>query len=69
MLSVLRVVAAPLVLRYRLAELFGFPHVGMCDNLKLASHAPRGPFPILNGGVLAVLFCFLLLCFAVAGGA
>jgi len=32
------------------------------------AHAPRGFFPILNGGVLAVLFCFLFLYFAVAGG-
>jgi putative oxidoreductase len=32
------------------------------------SHAPRGFFPILNGGELAVLYCFLFLYFAVAGG-
>ena len=32
------------------------------------SHAPRGLFPILNGGELAVLYCFLFLYFAVAGG-
>jgi putative oxidoreductase len=32
------------------------------------SHAPRGFFPILNGGELAVLFCFVFLFFAIAGG-
>jgi putative oxidoreductase len=32
------------------------------------SHAPRGFFPILNGGELAVLYCFVFLYFAVAGG-
>jgi putative oxidoreductase len=32
------------------------------------SYAPRGFFPILNGGELAVLYCFLFLYFAVAGG-
>jgi putative oxidoreductase len=32
------------------------------------SHAPRGFFPILNGGELAVLYCFLFLYFALAGG-
>jgi putative oxidoreductase len=32
------------------------------------SHAPRGFFPILNNGESAVLFCFLFLYFAVAGG-
>jgi putative oxidoreductase len=32
------------------------------------SHAPQGFFPILNRGELAVLYCFLFLYFAVAGG-
>jgi putative oxidoreductase len=32
------------------------------------SHAPRGFFPILNGGELAVLYCFMFLFFAIAGG-
>jgi putative oxidoreductase len=31
-------------------------------------HAPDGFFPILNRGELAVLYCFLFLYFAVAGG-
>jgi putative oxidoreductase len=31
-------------------------------------NAPRGFFPILNGGELGVLYCFLFLYFAVAGG-
>jgi putative oxidoreductase len=31
------------------------------------SHAPRGFSPILNGGELAVLYCFVFLFFAVAG--
>jgi len=30
-------------------------------------HAPRGFWPILNGGELAVLFCFLWLFFSAAG--
>jgi putative oxidoreductase len=32
------------------------------------AHAPRGFFPILNGGELAVLYCFVFLFFAIAGG-
>ena len=32
------------------------------------SHAPRGFFPMLNGGDAAILFCFIFLYFAVAGG-
>ena len=31
-------------------------------------HAPRGFFPILNGGELAVVYCFLFLYMAAAGG-
>lgn len=108
MLSVLRIVAALMVLQYGLAKLLGFPHVAMFDKVQLVSllglsgvielvggalllvglftrivalimsgemafayfmsHAPHGFFPILNGGVLAVLFCFLFLYFAVSGG-
>ena len=31
------------------------------------SHAPRGPWPILNGGELAVQWCFLFLYLVFAG--
>jgi len=30
-------------------------------------HAPEGPWPILNGGELAVLYCFVWLFFCAAG--
>ncbi len=32
------------------------------------AHAPRGFFPILNHGELAVLYCFVFLYLSVAGG-
>ena len=32
------------------------------------AHAPRGFFPTLNGGQLAILFCFVFLYVFVAGG-
>ena len=32
------------------------------------AHAPRGFFPMLNGGTLAVLFCFVFLYLWLAGG-
>lgn len=32
------------------------------------AHAPRGFFPILNGGELAALYCFVFLFIAAAGG-
>jgi putative oxidoreductase len=32
------------------------------------AHAPRGLFPTLNGGQLAILFCFVFLYLSFAGG-
>jgi putative oxidoreductase len=32
------------------------------------AHAPRGFYPILNGGELAILYCFVFLYLACAGG-
>jgi putative oxidoreductase len=32
------------------------------------SHAPRGFFPMLNGGDAAILYCFVFLYLAAAGG-
>src|ERR1700745_2076839 len=32
------------------------------------AHAPRGFFPLLNGGELAILYCFVFLYFWVVGG-
>jgi len=32
------------------------------------AHAPQGFYPILNGGELAALYCFVLLYIAAAGG-
>ena len=32
------------------------------------SHAPRGFFPVLNGGDAAILYCFMFLYLAFAGG-
>ena len=32
------------------------------------AHAPRSPFPVLNGGDPAILYCFVFLYLAAAGG-
>jgi putative oxidoreductase len=32
------------------------------------AHAPRSNFPVLNGGDAAILYCFVFLYFAFAGG-
>jgi putative oxidoreductase len=42
----------------------------LCGEMAVAyfrQHAPRGFWPILNGGELAVLYCFVFLYLAVAG--
>jgi putative oxidoreductase len=41
---------------------------GMCAVAYFHTHFPRGFFPLLNGGELAVLYCFTLLFLAAAGG-
>ncbi|MBR0651868.1 DoxX family protein [Roseomonas terrae] len=32
------------------------------------AHAPRSPFPVLNGGDAAILYCFIFLYLVFAGG-
>jgi putative oxidoreductase len=41
---------------------------GMCAVAYFIAHAPRGFYPILNGGELAIIFCFVLLYIAAVGG-
>lgn len=41
---------------------------GMTAVAYFYAHAPRGFFPLLNGGELAVLYCFAFLYIAAAGG-
>ena len=40
---------------------------GMTAVAYFIAHAPRGFYPILNGGELAVLYCFVFLYMAAAG--
>lgn len=41
---------------------------GMTAFAYFLAHAPQGMYPLLNGGELAVLYCFVLLYLASAGG-
>lgn len=41
---------------------------GMTAVAYFYAHAQRGFFPILNGGELAIVYCFVLLYLAAAGG-
>ena len=43
----------------------------LCGDMAVAyfmSHAPRGFFPLLNGGDGAILYCFIFLAMIAAGG-
>jgi putative oxidoreductase len=42
--------------------------VGIALGAILGAHAPRGFFPLLNAGELAIIYCFVFLYLAVAGG-
>jgi putative oxidoreductase len=41
---------------------------GMCAVAYFYAHAGRGPYPLVNGGELAVLYTFVFLYLAAAGG-
>ena len=41
---------------------------GMMAVAYFLAHAPRGLFPILNGGELAIVYCFVFFYFFFAGG-
>ncbi len=41
---------------------------GMSAAAYFLAHAPQGPFPIANGGEAAVLYCFVFVYLAAAGG-
>lgn len=49
------------------ASLAGFIASGEMAVAYFQQHAPQGFWPILNGGELAVLYCFIFLYFAAAG--
>ena len=108
LMSVLRIIAALVILQYALTKLFGFPDVqglanqpaftlywitgvielvfGVLTLIGLFTrfatfilsgemafayfieHAPHSFFPVLNEGNEAVLFCFIFLFLAAAGG-
>jgi putative oxidoreductase len=65
--SVLELAGGTLMLLGLFSRPVAFVLAGEMAVAYFLSHAPRGPWPILNGGELAVLFCFIWLFFAVAG--
>jgi putative oxidoreductase len=66
--GVLEAFGGLLLLLGLLTRIVGFLLAGELAVAYFTAHAPRGLFPILNMGELAVLYCFVFLFFAAAGG-
>ncbi|MFI5257761.1 MAG: DoxX family protein, partial [Gemmatimonadales bacterium] len=66
--GMLETVGGLLLLLGLLTRIVGFLLAGELAVAYFTVHAPRGFFPILTMGELAVLYCFVFLFFAAAGG-
>src|SRR6266851_5664195 len=75
-LSLLRIMTGLLFLQYGMAKLMklglftrpvAFILAGEMAFAYFLGHAPRGFLPILNGGNLAILFCFVFFYLSFAG--
>ena len=66
--GVLEVILGPLLLIGLLTRPVAFILSGFMAFAYFMAHAPQSFWPIANGGESAVLYCFLFLYFAAAGG-
>lgn len=66
--GVLELVGGFLILIGLLTRLVAFILAGDMAVAYFMAHAPKGFFPTLNGGQLAILFCFVFLYLVIAGG-
>ena len=66
--GVLELVGGFLILIGLLTRPVAFILAGNMAVAYFMAHAPKGFFPTLNGGQLAILFCFVFLYLAFAGG-
>lgn len=66
--GVLEVVGGTLLLIGLFTRPVAFVLSGLLAFAYFIGHAPRGFYPLGNGGELAVLFCFIFLYVAAAGG-
>lgn len=66
--GVLELVGAFLLLIGLFTRTMAFLLSGLMAVAYFLVHAPQGFWPLLNGGELAVLYCFVFLYFAAAGG-
>ena len=66
--GVIEIVGGVLLLIGLFTRTTAFVLSGLLAFAYFIGHAPRGFYPLTNGGEAAVLFCFIFLYFAVAGG-
>jgi putative oxidoreductase len=66
--AILETIGAALFLVGAFTQIVAFILSGEMAFAYLMAHAPRSFYPIVNAGEVAVLFCFLFLYFAFAGG-
>jgi len=66
--ALIEVILGPLMLLGLFTRQIAFVLSGFAAFAYFIGHAPRGFFPIGNGGESAVLYCFIFLYIAAAGG-
>ena len=66
--GLIELIGGPLILLGLFTRPVAFVLSGMCAFAYFIAHAPQGFWPILNKGELAVLYCFVFLYLAAAGG-
>ena len=66
--GVLEVVGGALLIVGLFTRPVAFLLSGMSAAAYFLAHAPQGPFPIANGGEAIILYCFVFLYLAAAGG-
>lgn len=65
--GILELVGGVLIILGLFTRSVSFVLSGLMAAAYFMAHAPRGFYPILNAGELAILFCFVFLYFAAAG--
>jgi putative oxidoreductase len=66
--AILETIGAALFLVGAFTRLVAFILSGEMAFAYFMAHAPRSFYPLVNGGELAVIYCFIFLYFAFAGG-
>ena len=65
--GVIELIAGPLLVLGLFTRQTAFLASGLAAFAYFIGHAPRGFFPLINGGESAILFCFVLFYFVFAG--